>query len=447
MQDQQYNGVVLEDKWGKTYLCSSCLLARADLGDDCLPDVRDREFGRYFLHDLEPSGTLRQLWVDMYQHAKPWMHDLSKLNDFQLRDALLQLFAADEMRIWQLSDGWGQPPKGNGIGDGGLVPASGSSAGPAPVAKTAKPKGGGVATDAPVAAKAASHEAKSAPAAAAKPAASKKVEPESLEHAQQILAERREQIEQSGYQPKYSDAELLAMAEAGDIANDRFHVRLVFNNPDKAMDSTLGFRRDSGRAPYWATTFDMAEAADTDPELLACIFGIENYSADYDFSVVIIDTHNLPPQAERQTFVPTFDNMTAFCNSEFTTEEIGSLQDVSAVLNDDCAQEYAAFMVDYKATGQSEHDPKLVKKHLEVIGTDKETKKKILLRHKVQTELGANPLFSGNGLTKVNHDNRYSNQTPQQYGVAETFTFERDPLTIKNLGSSVAVVPAKPLKG
>ncbi|MDP5148838.1 hypothetical protein [Rheinheimera baltica] len=158
MQDQQYNGVVLEDKWGKTYLCSSCLLARADLGDDCLPDVRDREFGRYFLHDLEPSGTLRQLWVDMYQHAKPWMHDLSKLNDFQLRDALLQLFAADEIRIWQLSDGWGQPPKGNGIGDGGLVPASGSSAGPAPVAKTAKPKGGGVATDAPVAAKAAGHE-------------------------------------------------------------------------------------------------------------------------------------------------------------------------------------------------------------------------------------------------------------------------------------------------
>src|SRR5690606_7934403 len=38
MQDQQYDGVVLEDKWGKSYLCSSCLLAYADLGEDSLTD-------------------------------------------------------------------------------------------------------------------------------------------------------------------------------------------------------------------------------------------------------------------------------------------------------------------------------------------------------------------------------------------------------------------------
>ncbi|MCD1597487.1 hypothetical protein [Rheinheimera aquimaris] len=446
MQDQQYDGVVLEDKWGKSYLCSSCLLAYADLGEDSLGDVKDTEFGRYFLHDLEPSWDQRNIWAQLYQHARPWATDLSKLNKFQLRDALLQMFARDEMRIWQLTDGWGKAPEGNGIGDGGLAPTTSGGASPAPAAKASKPKGGGATAEQPVAAKTAVHEAKASPAAA-KPALSKKVEPESLEHAQKILAERRKQIEQSGYKPKYSDAELLAMAKAGDIANDRFHIRLVFSNPENAMNSTLGFRRNSGRAPYWATTFDMAEAADTDPELLACIFGIEDYSPDCEFSLVIIDTHNLPPQAERQTFIPTFDNMTAFCNSEFTDEEIGSLCDTSAVLNEKCAEEYAAFMAGYKATGLSVHDPKLIKQHLEFIGADKETKEKILLRHKVQAELGANPLFSGNGLTKVNHDNRYSNQTPQQYGVAETVTFERDPLTIKNLGSSVAVVPAKPIKG
>lgn len=426
MQDQQYDGIVLEDKWGKTYLCSTCLLAYADLGDSSLDVVKDTEYGRYFLHDLEPGWDLRSTWLQMYQHAKPWASDLSRLNTFQLRDALLQLFARDELRVWQLSEGWGQPPEGNGIGEGGLT-ASVAAVSPKPAKRKPKPKGG--AAEQPVSQN------------------SKKVEPTSLEHAQQILAERRKQIEQSGYKPKYSDAELLAMAKAGDIANDRFHVRLVFNNPENAMNSTLGFRRNSGRAPYWATTFDMAEAADTDPELLACIFGIEDYSPDCEFSLVIIDTHNLPPQAERQTFVPTFENMTAFCNSEFTDEEIGSLNDTSAVLNEDCAKEYAAFMADYKATGLSVHDPKLIKQHLEFIGADKETKEKILLRHKVQAELGANPLFSGNGLTKVNHDNRYSNQTPQQYGVAETVTFERDPLTIKNLGSSVAVIPAKPIKG
>lgn len=163
MQDQQYDGVVLEDKWGKSYLCSSCLLAYADLGEDSLGDVKDTEFGRYFLHDLEPSWDQRNIWAQLYQHARPWATDLSKLNKFQLRDALLQMFARDEMRIWQLTDGWGKAPEGNGIGDGGLAQTGSSSASPAPAAKASKPKGGGATAEQPVAAKTAVHEAKSTP--------------------------------------------------------------------------------------------------------------------------------------------------------------------------------------------------------------------------------------------------------------------------------------------
>lgn len=444
MLDKQYSGVVLEDKWGNTYLCSNSLLAYSDLGQDYLWKVQDRIYGSYFLHDLEPHWDLRRIWGEMYQHARPWEHNLTKYTDFQLRDSLLSLFAERKMWVWQLTEGWSKPPADNGIGDGGLAPAASSNA--APAGKGNKP-GGGVAAEQPVAAKAAVHETKAVPVAAAKPAASKKVEPESLEHAQQILAERRKQIEQSGYQPKYSDAELLAIAEAGDIANDRFHVRLIFNNAEKAMGSTLGFRRNSGRAPYWATTFDMAEAADTDPELLACIFGIENYSPDNEFSLVIIDTHNLPPQAERQTFVPTFDNMTAFCNEELTMEEMGDCSDVKDVLNSDFAAEYEMFMADYAKTGESEYDRDAIRDHAEEVSLDKSKTEEILLRHKIQTECGANPLFAGNGLTKVNHKSLYASDVPQQFGVAETFTFERDPLTINELGSAVAVLPAKPIKG
>ncbi|MGI5308385.1 hypothetical protein [Rheinheimera sp. WS51] len=61
MLDSQYDGVILEDKWGKTYLCSSCLLAYADLGEGYITDVNDKVYGRYFLHDLEPSWNLRQI--------------------------------------------------------------------------------------------------------------------------------------------------------------------------------------------------------------------------------------------------------------------------------------------------------------------------------------------------------------------------------------------------
>ena len=160
MLDRQYDGVILEDKWGKTYLCSTSLLARVDLGEDYVTWVHDAVFGCYFLHDLEQHWNLRQIWAEMYQHARPWAFDLSKFNDFQLRDALLEIFAADEMRVWQLTEGWGAPPEDNGIGEGGLAPASGSNTSSKPAAKTAKPKGGGVTTEAPVAAKAAGHETK-----------------------------------------------------------------------------------------------------------------------------------------------------------------------------------------------------------------------------------------------------------------------------------------------
>ena len=157
MQGRQYDGVVLEDKWGKSYLCSSCLLAYADLGEDSINEVKDGEFGRYFLHDLEPAWDLRNIWAELYQHARPWATDLSKLNNFQLRDALLQMFARDEMRIWQLTDGWGKAPEGNGIGDGGLASSNATSVSPVPPAKASKPRGGGVTEAVATQAKTAQH--------------------------------------------------------------------------------------------------------------------------------------------------------------------------------------------------------------------------------------------------------------------------------------------------
>lgn len=260
------------------------------------------------------------------------------------------------------------------------------------------------------------------------------------------MAERRKQIEQNGYQPKYSDSELLEMAHDPELTNERFHVRLVFNSQENTIKSSLGYKRDSNRAPYWATTFDMAEAADTDPELLACLFGIKNYSSEQDFSLVLIDTHNMPIQAERQSFVPTFDNMIKFCNNEMTPDELQPLGDVSAVLNESFSSEYEAFMDDFAKTGESEHDIDAIRDHLDEINANKYKKSQVLLRHKVQAEFGANSLYSGNGLTKVNKTSRYSSDVNQELGVVETFIFERDPLKINELGSCVAVIPARPLK-
>ena len=44
------------------------------------------------------------------------------------------------MRVWQLTEGWGKQPEGNGIGEGGLAPEASSNAVSAPVRKKALPK-------------------------------------------------------------------------------------------------------------------------------------------------------------------------------------------------------------------------------------------------------------------------------------------------------------------
>ncbi|MBZ9611677.1 hypothetical protein [Rheinheimera maricola] len=433
MQDQQFNGVVLEDKWGKTYLCSSCLLARADLGDDCIPDVRDREFGRYFLQDLEPSGNLRQLWIDMYQHAKPWVHDLSKFNDFQLRDALLQMFALDEMRIWQLSDGWGQPPKGNGIGDGGLVPASGSSAGPAPVAKTAKPKGGGVATDAPVAAKAASHEAKSPPAAKT-PASS----PQSLEDCEALLKKAADDLAINGYVPKYSDAELRTMAAAGTVPNDRFLVR--FSPSAESVDKPIAHMRQSGRHPLWMSTFDMIERADTDPALIADVFGTE-YSPDKEYTLYIIDRGENYQIDGSDTFVPTFNNIASKLKNEFSGDIEPEIIDnvMTPEYAEDFREHWSGFTQDLKNNGKkpwmcydTDEAENFAVKHID----DVNEQEKFVARQKILSEIGAWDIFTGDGLTE-----RYSKKgTP---GALEVLEIQHKPESFRELEARNSVKAIK----
>ncbi|WNO60347.1 hypothetical protein [Rheinheimera sp. MMS21-TC3] len=93
--------------------------------------------------------------------ARPYQLNLSGLSDFELRDRLIDIFNNNEMWIWQLSDGWGQEPDNNGIGDGGLAPDAGSTSNKAPVNKpAAKPQGGGANKDNPTPINTANHDAK-----------------------------------------------------------------------------------------------------------------------------------------------------------------------------------------------------------------------------------------------------------------------------------------------
>ncbi|MDP2716657.1 hypothetical protein [Rheinheimera sp.] len=422
----------MADKWGKTYLCSNCLLAYADLGEDCLSEVKDMQFGRYFLHDLEPHWNHRAIWAQMYQHAKPWQFDLSKLSNFQLRDALIKMFAADEMRIWQLTEGWGQPPEDNGIGEGGLAAETGGAGtAPAPVTRTAKP-GGGAAPEETTTAKAATHEAKSPPAK--KPASP----PQSLEDCETLLKKAADDLAVNGYVPKYSDAELRAMAAAGTLPNDRFMVR--FSPSADSIDKPIGHMRSSGRHPLWMSTFDMIERADTDPALIADLFGTK-YDPNKEYTLYIVDRGENYLTDGPDTFVPTFDNMQSKLKDEFSGDIRPEL--IEQVMTPEYSEEFRAhwdaFNKDVVGNGQDWRDTfetKEAERFASEYFSDKAEQDKFIARQKILSEIGAWEVFTGDGLTE-----RYSKKGSP--GALEVLEIQHKPESLRELESRKSVKAIK----
>ncbi|MBV2130511.1 hypothetical protein [Arsukibacterium indicum] len=446
-----FDGQLFYGKWGEIFFVSKNRLCYTDMASTfAISAINDNVYGRYFLQDIEPVWQRDSILRELYRYAKPWVSDLSGIDNQQLITELLQLFQQDELRVWQLTDGWASPPEpigGNTYTPAGSTAMPGNSAAAANSAspsgsgsKASKPKGGATTTTQPVAAKTAGHEANSTPTAKAAP--SKKVIPESLEHAQQILAERRKQIEQSGYQPKYSDAELLAMAEAGEVANESFHVRfmaasnLKYNSLGAAMEGNTG-----KGAKYWSTTFDQMEAADSDPELICKMIGIE-YDPNTEYALAIIDTEKAYQIADTKCVVASFEGLNQFCkeelSSKFTDEEIDLL------LSDENQQYYA------KKYEEACNSP-FMESPADIDGaydyfTEQNMPEDELALLKKRTDmhktLGNNQHYLGNGLTK----NLLGGK--QQYGVVETVNFERRMISIDKYGDAIVVNPKlTPIKG
>lgn len=160
-----FDGQLFSGKWGEIFFVSKNRISYTDMASiPAVSAVNDTIYGRYFLQDIEPAWQRDTIMRDLYRYAKPWATDLSGLDSQQLIAELLHLFQQDELRVWQLTDGWASPPEPIGgntytpVGSGAAAKASSTSS--ATRSSTAsKPKGGGTAAPQPVAAKTAGHEA------------------------------------------------------------------------------------------------------------------------------------------------------------------------------------------------------------------------------------------------------------------------------------------------
>ncbi|KDM91272.1 hypothetical protein EA58_11905 [Photobacterium galatheae] len=259
----------------------------------------------------------------------------------------------------------------------------------------------------------------------------KMVKPDTLKEAAEILDNRRKELIKHGYRGgKYSDDELLLLAKSGNVAAERFHVRIMeskfLGGAERAGKMGADFKGKSGEGvKYWSTTLDQLEDVDKDPRLIHEKLGLE-YDPSKTHAMIIIDTDIAKDIADTKSIVPTFDAL-----KNFSKEEIPDLfndEELNVLLSKRFQSEYSSLYDEaLKSPGimTGAWDTQGLKKFISKKISDLEQKKLMLKRVDMQDTLGNNNHFLGNGLTK-------NLLTEQQYGAIETLNFERKKMQLND---------------
>ncbi|MGM8227530.1 hypothetical protein ACSV5M_13160 [Cellvibrio sp. ARAG 10.3] len=259
---------------------------------------------------------------------------------------------------------------------------------------------------------------------------------QSLEECEQRLAAARERLKSQGYQPKYTDQELLALADKGEL-DDRFIVR--FTESKYAGDTAYLGRQDAdGSVKFWSTTFNQLENADTDPQTICAVLGIPNYDPAKTYSLVVVDIQ-AAGAGQSISIVPTHKKL-----GEFANKEVKGLdpERVNEVMTPEYNKVYAEHMAQFSADKLDIKNDKDIRDYADGVFTSDKDKDQFETRTNIHRKLGANECFRGDGTT----ENLLPNK--QQCGVMETFTYDKNPQTLSALENSNSAkrIAAKPLR-
>ena len=276
----------------------------------------------------------------------------------------------------------------------------------------------------------------------------------SFQEAEKRLAIARKVIEKRKaaglpiYTPKYSDSKLIKMAKAGTVSNERYQVRFMEksylndrNSPDVPLSGKMGgtFEGESGKGvKYWSTSFDQLEDADTDPKLISEKLGIK-YDPNKEYALVLVDNEKAATISGTKAITPTFKDL-----GNFAKEELPSQFD-TATINKVYTHEYQAkYNQLYNEAGDRGFDvwdKQGIEDFQSLKNMGNDEAKLFGSRVSLHGKLGSNEDFLGNGLTK-----NLIEGTNSQYGVVETFTFERTPQNLAALKKNGAITIIDNLK-
>lgn len=270
-------------------------------------------------------------------------------------------------------------------------------------------------------------------------------EPKSLKEAQLRLEVARQNLLKHGYVAKYTDEELTALAKSGAVISERFHVRFMESSylEYDGKPGLLGapFRGETGfGAKYWSTTFDQLENADSDPEIISNVLGLD-YDQNKNYSLIIIDTQKTHALADTKSIVPTYENLNNFARDElsekFTTEQLDTL------LTSEFQTRYNELFTDALNSGlmEAEWDTEGALKYFSNLKLTQSEFELLEKRLEMQQVIGNNQYYLGNGLTKNLLDGT-------DYGAVETFNFERKLINLEQFGDAITITPVTtPIKG
>lgn len=286
-----------------------------------------------------------------------------------------------------------------------------------------------------------------APKAKPKPEPWPENEPSNFDECRNRLEAAKERIQVHQFQPRYSDAELMAIRDTGTI-NERFIVWVTHGAKSDA--NIVGYKRNvTNRTTSWTCPFTQVEDADLDPALI-CAKNAMTYHPDAEYTMVIMDRTVVVPEASGEiTFVPTYANMSGLGVREFSGDYDESA--LRLAMTDEGSRAYSELHPKYEAfckgSGKDYYDP--LSASLFSASLSPELGKLFSARHLYNAQLGANSDFVGNGLTKQKI--LPGGTAPiKEYGSVEAITFSKNTPTIgqRKAAGQVAVIaiPKKSIK-
>ncbi|MFD1216263.1 hypothetical protein [Microbulbifer celer] len=268
----------------------------------------------------------------------------------------------------------------------------------------------------------------------------KGIPPASLDDAVERLNSMKKEIARNGYQPKYSDAELKAMVEAGDVSKERYQVRfmesryLTFNGGPGLLGAPMRGVSGSG-AKYWSTSFDQLEDADTDVRVISEKLGLD-YDPKNKYALIVIDAEKAAPLTGVKSVPATFDNVSEFANMELPDKFPKEFTDAAMTpeFQDLYTRHYQAAVDGGFLKNSWSTDTKRFGEYLDTTDLSLEDMELLKQRMEMQSKVGNNQYYEGNGLTRDNIA-----ESDNNFGAVETLNFERKPVNLQQLEEAGAI--------